>query len=352
MSHVRHVRSLATLLVGLLATGCFQGTYLTQQGVGQLRLLRSRRKISDVLADSSVGEETKRRLKLALEAREFGIKVLGLRGGDSYTRFLDTRGAPVAYNLSAAPPDRLVPYIYRFPLVGRVPYLGFFREEDARRQEEALRRRGFDTYLRPVSGYSTLGITSDPIYSSMLEGDDARIVEVILHEMLHGTLYISGHSDFNESIATFVGVRGAALFFARRGSSELGQAVIEEAKKRQEDQEQFAKFLEPLMRELEALYERPISRERKLAERESIFKQAQARFLELFPPPPGHKPPAFATRPLNNAILISYGVYHRDTPLHDRLYQRMGANLAALIRLYKNAAEHHDDPVKYLERLN
>jgi predicted aminopeptidase len=339
------------LVVGLCGAGCFQTRYLTQQGIGQLRLLRARRKIDKVLTDPAVDQETKRRLKLALEARRFGIEVLGLRGGDSYTRFLDTGGAPVAYNLSAAPPDKLVPHIYRFPLVGQVPYLGFFHEKDAKRQEEALRRRGFDTYLRPVAGYSTLGITSDPIYSSMLDGGDERIVEVVLHEMLHGTLYIAGHSDFNESIATFVGVRGAALFFARHGSSQLGQTVIEEAQKRQEEQERFARFLEPVMRELEALYERPISREEKLAEREAVFKRAQARFLEIFPPPPGHRPSAFATRPLNNAILISYGVYHRDTPLHERLYERTGRDLTALIRLYKDAAENHTDPVKYLERL-
>ena len=126
-----------------------------------------------MLGDPAVPETTKERLRLAMAARDFGIKVLGLRGGDAYTRYLETNGKPVAWNVSAAPKDRLRAVMYKFPITGRVPYLGFFKEADARREEARLNALDLDVYVRGVSGYSTLGITSDPIYSSMLEGPRA-----------------------------------------------------------------------------------------------------------------------------------------------------------------------------------
>ena len=128
------------LLLGAIlgeAAGCWTASYLAQQGGGQLRLLRERRRVADVLADPRVDAETKRRLRLAAAARDFGIRELGLRGDGNYTRFLDTHGAPVAWMVSAAPQDRLVPYRFRFPLVGALPYVGFFREADARRRGRA-----------------------------------------------------------------------------------------------------------------------------------------------------------------------------------------------------------------------
>src|SRR6185369_7576348 len=138
-------------------------------GVGQWHLFRVRRRVSEVLADPEASERTKARLRLAMEARKFGIEVLGLRGGDSYTRYLPTGGRPIAWNITAAPKDRLRPLSWRFPIVGTVPYLGYFDEKGARAMEASLRARGFDTYVRGVAGYSTIGLTSDPIYESMLD---------------------------------------------------------------------------------------------------------------------------------------------------------------------------------------
>ena len=211
------MRALVVLAAVAQLGGCSTVTYLAQQGIGQLRIMHSRRRITDVLADPTVNADTKARLQLAVSAREFGIEVLGLRGGDAYTRFVDTQGRPLAWNVWAAPKDRLRPVKHHFAIAGDVPYLGYFRERDALRKQAELEARGLDTFVGEVAGYSTLGITSDPVFSSMLEGSPAHIVEVTLHEMLHGTLYLPGHSDWNESLATFVGLSGAALFFTVTG---------------------------------------------------------------------------------------------------------------------------------------
>jgi len=341
------------LLLALLvcASGCFEGNYLVSQLSGQLRLLQARRKIPDVLGDPSVEAETKAKLRLAMAAREFGVQVLGLRGGDSYTRFLDTHGQPVAWNVSAAPKDQLRPHLHRFPFTGAVPYLGFFREADARREERRLIALGLDTYVRSVSGYSTIGITSDPIYSSMLEGGDARIVEVVLHEMLHGTLYLSGQSEWNESLATFVGYHGAALFFALGGGSartQQARAILDDARRRQELTARFSNFLEPFLEELEALYAGPAPRAQKLRDRERVFARIKEKFAAVFPSPPGRPPSAFVREPLNNAVLVAHAVYHRAAPDHQLIYDMMGRDLPAFIRVCKHAVETQDHPVAWL----
>ena len=333
-------------------SGCWSGGYLAKQGVGQLKLLRARRKISDVLADPITPAELRRRLKLAEAARQFGIDELGLRGGDGFTRFVDSHGAPIAWNLTAAPKDKLEAHLNRFPIVGVIPYLGFFEEADAAREAKRLRDEGLDVYVRPVAGYSTLGITSDPIYSSMLDGGDARIVEVTLHEMTHATVYLPGHSEWNESMATLVGIQGASAFFAAHGDAESAAKMEAESRERERDQETFARFLEPVVRELEALYASPqLTKAQKIAQREPIFARAKQRFLQLFPIPPGHKPGAFTAQPLNNAVLISFLVYHQSTPEHRRQLLRLHGDLRALIALYKHAVEDVQHPLQYLAQL-
>jgi predicted aminopeptidase len=337
------------LVTSTVASGCWSGNYLAKQGVGQLNLLRARRRIDDVLHDPSVPAETKRRLALAKEAREFGVRVLGLRGGDGFTRFVDSHSAPIAWNVTAARKDKLEAHLNHFPIVGAVPYLGFFDERDAAREADRLRAQDLDVYVRPVAGYSTLGITADPIYSSMLDGSDARIVEVTLHEMTHATVYLAGHSEWNESLATVVGNEGAAQFFAGRGDAASASALVDESRRRERDQEAFARFLEPVVRSLEQLYaSTALSRADKLQRRERIFAGARDQFLELFSPAPGKPLPTFAATPLNNAVLLSYAVYHRTTPQHRALLASLGGNLRAFVALCKHAVEDKADPLEYL----
>lgn len=309
--------------------GCSTVAYLAEQGRGQLHLLKARRRIRDVLDDPAVPEDTKARLRLARRARDFGVRVLGLRGGDAYTRFLDTGAEPIAWSVYAAPRDRLEPYLHRFPITGAVPYLGFFDKASAEKKQAELDARGLDTYLVPVSGYSTLGFTSDPVYSSMIDGSPARIVEVVLHEMLHGTLYRPGHAEWNESLATLVGFEGAARFFAEEAEEEheaAAQRVDEvraEARERDRRETEMAAFLQPLVAELVALYARDIPREEKLRLREPIFERAAREYRTRFPPrppSPGERPRLRASRAagerqrLNNAVLLSLTTYHRSTP--------------------------------------
>jgi predicted aminopeptidase len=47
----------------------------------------------------------------------------------------------------------------------------------------------------------------------MLRYTDYDLVNLIIHETVHATIYIKSEADFNERLATFFGDIGAELFF-------------------------------------------------------------------------------------------------------------------------------------------
>jgi predicted aminopeptidase len=126
--------------------------------------------------------------------------------------------------------------------------------------------------------------------------------------------------------------------------------LMEDARRREREQQTFARFLEPVVRALEKLYaQAALSRADKLGRRETIFAGARAQFLTLFPPRPGKPLPTFAAAPLNNAVLLSYSVYHRTTPQHRELLRGLGGDLRAFVALCKHAVEDKPDPLGYLD---
>ena len=117
------------------------------------------------------------------------------------------------------------PYTWWFPVVGRVPYKGYFDFDLAKKAEETLYDRGFDVYLRPSPAFSTLGWFNDPLLSTSLRADTLDLANTVVHELTHNTFYAPGSAVFNESFANFVGARGSAWFFRSRGSPMAGERV-------------------------------------------------------------------------------------------------------------------------------
>ena len=72
--------------------------------------------------------------------------------------------------------------------------------------EKAIREEDhIETSIRPVTAYSTLGYFNDPILPGLLRSHPVRLLEVLFHELAHGTLWLEGSVRFNESFASFVG---------------------------------------------------------------------------------------------------------------------------------------------------
>ncbi len=342
-------RTLTGIGVALAALqeGCYAAHYLTQQAGGQLHLLRIRRHVSEVIGDPATDEALRQRLEVVMAARTFGIEELGLRGGAEFTRYVDP-GGPVAYNLTVSPKDALTVRSFRFPLVGRVPYLGFFDPRDAKKEAERFANAGFDVYLRPVGAYSTLGYLISPIYRSMLgdfsEAGELRAVETILHEMAHSTVFLPGASDLNESFATQVGIRGAAMFFRGRGDLSQSERVFALAKEGEDDEKAFSAWLRPQLDRLSRFYKRAsevkLRRKQLLEQRETIFEEIRQSYRQTFPE--GRRYKRLAEGPITNALLSSFAVYHESSGLQEALLAICDDDLKRFVSLYREARDRRD----------
>jgi predicted aminopeptidase len=325
--------------------GCSTTAYVLEQAWGQLKVLNRRQRIEDVLRRRDLPPNWREKLELVLLARRYAHEEIGLRLTAAYTRFYDTGGKPLAYNLSACPKDSLRPKVWRFPIVGGLPYIGFFDREKGRRARDALERQGLDTELRPVPAFSSLGFFADPVYSPMLDDDVGRLVEVVIHETTHTTIFLRNQVAFNESLAVFVGDQGALNFLARVYGPL--SAEVQRYRGMVGRRRAFSKLIAELYARLEQLYALPLSRDQKIARREEHFRWAQRRYKELFPDPAHWS--SFVRQPLNNAALLNYGRYNQGLEFHYRVYRAVGGQLSRLVQLY-TFAQRFRDPIGYVAR--
>jgi predicted aminopeptidase len=196
-----------------LAAGCGGSLYVARVGWSEARILMARQPIADVLARPDVDPALRARLELVLAVRAFATDTLGLRVGDSYATYAEVDGRAQVWVLSAARRDRLESHTWWYPIVGRVPYRGFFSSPEAEAAGRDLARDDLDVDVRPAVAFSTLGWFADPLLSTTATAPPVELAETVIHELFHATLWVKGATAFNESAATFVGHRGAAAFF-------------------------------------------------------------------------------------------------------------------------------------------
>jgi len=246
---VRGARWLA--LLALLA-GCGTPGYLLRAGWSEARLLLRRQPIAQLLARPDLPPGLRERLELVLAVRGFAASRLGLRVGDSYTTFAEVPSDSTVYVVSAARRDRLEAYDWGYPLVGRLPYRGYFARGAAERAARGLAARDLDTEVRPALAFSTLGWFADPLLSTAAAEPPVAVAETVLHELWHATLFVPGAAAFNESSATFAGHRGTVAFFCAGPGADPGRCA--EARRRWAAARARGRVLEHLAARLRRLY--------------------------------------------------------------------------------------------------
>lgn len=332
----------------LVADGCSPG-YLLRAGWEEAKILRRRQPIAEVAADPRTAPAERAKLALVLQARDFAADSLDLEAGESYTLFSRVASDTLALVLSAAPKDRLEPHLWSFPIVGAVPYKGFFEEAHARAEMARLEADGFDTYLRPTAAFSTLGWFNDPLLSTLLRYDSVSLANTVIHEITHNTFYAAGEAAFNESFANFVGARGAIRFFCGRDPAGRECRVAEAA---WQDDLRFGRFLSGLVDELEALYARDdLSTAEKVERREGVFDGARRRFRDEVRPALRVSTFGFDTQPLNNATLVARRLYYDRLDLFEEVFRAHGGDLPRTVRDVVFAARGADDPYAAVEAL-
>jgi predicted aminopeptidase len=302
--------------------------YITRAGFEETRILKSRQPLSRMVRDRSVAPAVRNSLALVLEARDYAAK-LGLEAKETYTTYADVGRDTLLLVLQAAPKDCICPHTWKYPIVGRIPYKGFFDVAAARREAARFDARGYDTYLRPSSAFSTLGWFNDPLLSTALTRDSVELAATIFHEIAHNTLYVKSATPFNESFAHMVGYRAAEAFFRQRGDT----ALAEHAANRWHDEMILGEYYAALVSRLEQLYEtQPDSVALEQGRRDagawarSQLEGAIGRRLRTF------KVGRLTDRPINNARLISARIYRTRLDLFEQWYERHDRDLARSVR--------------------
>jgi predicted aminopeptidase len=342
------VRGLAGsfLMVGILGLsslleGCSVG-YLFHVGTGQLKIVCGSTSTEAALRSPEIPEADKEKIRLVIKAKAFGEEELGLASSKNYTRYYLVKQPPVAYNLTASPKLSLEAYRWCFPIAGCLPYKGFFTRERAERESARMLDQGFDTYTRPVGAYSTLGWFKDPIFSTMLRYGDTALVEVILHEMVHRTIFVKDQGAFNEGVATFVGEKGMEAFFRRRGGLDPEQ--VEALEKKREAKRHFQKTMFDLADRLRSLYGAEGEEQDKLARRARDFEEAKESLRKSLEKLGSTLYRGVLREDWNNALLVSYLTYHQDPDLWEALYDSFDRELAAMMGWLKQL-EGEKDPM-------
>jgi len=333
----------------LICVWSLAGCYLTSQAVHQNDLFNTRRKVDDVLQSSGTKAKTKEQLVKVRRVLGFA-RAQGLNTAGAYDYLIETQQPVVSYIVQAARDDQLVFITWWFPLVGEVPYLGFFRQDERDAEAAKLRAIGYDVSTGGAGAFSSLGWFDDPIFSSMLERGDADLAHLFFHELTHRTFWVPGSSTFNENLAEYTATLLTREYLASQGSSQ-DLALLSRYELKQRDKELFTGWLQRLKGDLMSLYqaEPQLGREQVLLRKQVLLQRYQ------LPP----MKPAFAIidyvgkEPWNNASVLGASMYAPELARFARARQCIGGDqtIQRFLKELKVATDRSSDPFVGLDSL-
>ncbi len=301
--------ALSAAALGLSACGTLGPGYYWQAARGQLALFNRAKPIGDVVGDERTPPRIRRLLGEIPAIKAYGERN-GLKPTRNYSEYVQLDRPAAVWVVSASEPLRFEPRRWEFPVVGSFTYVGWFDREAALSYSDEVKRepQGWDVSVRGARAYSTLGWFRDAVLSSMIpDGPEALgdVVNVVLHESVHATLYIADQSSFNESVASFVADRLTADYLsATRGASS------EELKGYQDDVKRSAEYTRKMhdaYGELDRLYHSALSTGEKLSEKRRILERLRAELR--------------APREINNATLIQFKTYETGEKDFEKVFQ-------------------------------
>src|SRR5258706_594653 len=188
--------------------------YGARMGWGQLKIIWGAKPVEIFLNDPAFPDSLKTKLHLIEDIRKYAIDSLGLKDTENYKTLFDQRGQELMWVVQACGSFELKPKLWHFPILGDLPYKGFFEKEKALTLRKQLVSGNYDASVRNPGGWSTLGWFTDPILSDMLKRSDGDLAGLIIHEMVHSTIFIKDDADFNENLASFIGDTASYNFLA------------------------------------------------------------------------------------------------------------------------------------------
>lgn len=301
---------------------------------GQVHIIRHARPVADLLNDSRFPDSLKIKLRMTQRIRRYAIDRLGMKDSGTYTKIYDQQGKPVLWVITASTPFAMQEHVWPFPLLGDLPYKGYFDHAGGLAEAERLRGQGLDVSYTPVAGWSTLGWFDEPLLSNMLRRSEGELAELLIHELMHATAFHSGRTDYNENLATFAGERGAERYL----EACYGSASPQLRKYREilADEMTFGLHMVKACQRLEELYAgfRPVLADSiKYQLKDSLIRVILDETRSL----PLHHPEHFTYDVQQkglpgNTYFLGYKRYRKDQHLFLKKLDSMGGDLREFIR--------------------
>jgi len=297
-------------------SGCANIGYYWQSVSGQLEVWRRERPVEEVLADPAAAWPLKDKLKRVLEIRAFASRELGLPDNQSYRRYADLGRPFVVWNVFAAPEFSVEPLRWCLAFAGCVNYRGYFERAAAEQFAAELARQGQEVYIGGVPAYSTLGWFDDPVLSTFIHYPDVEIARLVFHELAHQVAYAKDDTTFNESFAAAVEQEGVRRWVAHAGDARH----LEEFERNRRVRGEFARLVQKVRGQLEALYRTRLAPEAMRERKNAILDALEVEYRALKAGWGGFDryDRWFAQRP-NNAQLASVGIYTQLVPAFEAL---------------------------------
>ncbi len=311
------------------------GCYTMKSAYNQMSILANRETYEKTLARKDLTEDQRRKILLSQEVRDFALNDLKLHSNGNYKSVTWLDRPYVVWTVSASDAWRIKPYEWSFPIVGKVPYLGFFNKKEAEETDAEMTAKGFDTYTRGVSAYSTLGWFADPLLSSMLNYDDEVLTETLIHELVHTTVWIKDSVDFNERLASYLGQKGAELFYLKKEGPD--SPTYKNMQNVTADDKIFSAFITSEVKELDEWYQSLSTQEKTAENKDARIRKIQEKFkLTIKPKLKSKNWKRFDEAKLNNARLMMYRTYMSDFSAFDRLWEISNKDFPSFVEKCKS----------------
>ena len=302
---------LRSLCLLLLPVFILPGCYVLKLAYEQTALLVSRDDIEELLVDENTPAPLKKKLQLVTEILAFAKKE-GLQVEDAYSHYIAVEREAISYVVFAAPATRLELVQWWYPVVGELPYRGYFSREEREAKAAELATQGFDVARSDVDAYSSLGWFSDPIYSTMLTRKRSSLAHLLFHELVHRTYWLKDGSAFNESIAEFVADRMTAAWLQGRGEMK----EIEYRQQYWVDRRKYMQWLGDLKKALQEVYD----------QKENVLEKKAAVFERFLANQPNFQAVNFiGKREWNNARVAVAKMYNFELEKFKKVYACLDA---------------------------
>ncbi|MCS3903658.1 putative aminopeptidase [Methylohalomonas lacus] len=317
-----------------LLSGCGSISYYGQAISGHLDVMQRRQPITTLLADPDTPAPLRERLQTALAIRRFASTELGLPDNASYRSYADLERDFVVWNVIATPPLSLEPREWCFLLVGCLQYRGYYSAAEARRFAQTQSDNGDDVFVGGVTAYSTLGWFDDPVLNTMLKESDARLAQVIFHELAHQQLFIKGDTEFNEAFADSIGITGTRRWLSASGRHDQ----LDRYEQQRAQEERVIELIMTTRTRLERIYTSDRSDATKRARKQAEIARLRRDYKRLSAAkwPDQSRFDAWFAADINNASLAAVATYRELVPDFLRLQAALDHDLD---RFFASVAE-------------